>query len=520
MNAHRMMPTLGTAAGGLLAAGAIVGAGLLVVPSVVPSPRNVQVRAIQLVDTADSPLGDGTALVFGPSGVPIPPPQYVDAADKLYLEPLGFTGIAQPEFEPNGAYPLTGVKSLGIDTSLTQDQQIMVSDIEGQIAGGGVSAENPVVVFGYSQSSDAASLIMSQLAQQGVPGDDAHFVLVGDPQNPNGGFFNTFDFPAGNTGAFTPFDASFYPPTPSDLYPTDIYSIEYDGFADFPHYPGNLLSDLNADLGVFLAHFAYLDLTPAQIGSAMLLPGSEALTGEGLTDYYMIPNDNLPLLEPLLLIPWIGQPLYDLLEPDARILVNLGYGSITEGWNQGPANVPTTFGLFPDVDQTQLADALSNGWQQGVADAIHDLQNPISYQDQIAPFLPFVNAVSTIGLAPENPSFTQFLDGFLKLVGFPVSDVTLGSPPTDIINDISGTVSNEYSSTLTFVDSINALLTSLPAYDAAIFTDQLDAGNFLGALLDPIAADTALVPYDLILGVAQPLFATIGTAVNLAELFS
>ena len=83
-----------------------------------------------LADTADSPLGDGTALVFGPSGVPIPPPQYVDAAEQLYLQPLGFTGTAQSEFEPNGAYPLTGVKSLGIDTSLGQDQQIMVSDIE------------------------------------------------------------------------------------------------------------------------------------------------------------------------------------------------------------------------------------------------------------------------------------------------------------------------------------------------------------------------------------------------------
>jgi hypothetical protein len=56
--------------------------------------------AAALADTADSPLGDGTALLFGPSGVPIPPPQYVDAADTLYLQPLGFTGTAQSEFEP------------------------------------------------------------------------------------------------------------------------------------------------------------------------------------------------------------------------------------------------------------------------------------------------------------------------------------------------------------------------------------------------------------------------------------
>ncbi len=53
----------------------------------------------------------------------------------------------------------------------------------------------------------------------------------------------------------------------------------------------------------------------------------------------MMPSANLPILDPLRLIPIAGQPLYDLLQPDTRILVNLGYGSITDGWNQGPANV-------------------------------------------------------------------------------------------------------------------------------------------------------------------------------------
>jgi hypothetical protein len=501
---------------------AITGAGLIAVASVSPSVPNVQVHAVQLadVDTADSPLGDGTALVFGPSGIPIPPPQYVDAADTLYLQPLGFTGTAQPAFLPNELYPITGPKSLEAVTSVGQDQQIMISDIENQIAAGGVSPENPVVVFGYSQSSTAASLIMPQLQAAGVPSDDVHFVLVGDTQIPNGGFQSTFDFPAGNTSAFTAFGFPFLPPTPSDLYPTDIYSIEYDGFADFPHYTTNLLSDLNAMVGFFFAHFLYLDLTPDQINNAILLPGSEALTGQGLTDYYMIPNDNLPLLEPLLLIPQIGQPLYDLLEPDTRILVNLGYGSITEGWNQGPANVPTTFGLFPDINQTQLSDALSNGWQQGLTDALHDLQHPVSYQDQVAPLLPFADSIYTTGFAPENPSFTDIIDGFLKFAGFPLSDVTLSSSPTDIINDISATLSYDYSSLLPLADSINVLLTSLPAYDANIVTDQLDAGNLLGAILDPISANTALVPYDVLLGVATPLFAALGTAVNLAELFS
>jgi hypothetical protein len=501
---------------------AITGAGLIGAASVPPSVPNVQVRDIRLVDvdTAGSPLGDGTALVFGPNGVPEPPLQYVDAADTLYLQPLGFTGTAQSAFEPNELYPVTGPTSLGLGTSLGQDQPIMVADIESQIAGGGVSPENPVVVFGCDQSADAASLIMQQLQAAGVPSDDVHFVLAGDPQNPNGGGYNTFDFPAGNTSAYTALDVPFQPATPSDLYPTDIYTVEYDGFADFPHYTTNLLSDLNALVGLFLAGVQVLDPTPDQLNNAILLPGSEALTGEGLTDYYMIPNDNLPILEPLLLIPGIGQPLYDLLEPDTQILVNLGYGSITDGWNQGPANEPTTFGLYPDINQTQLDDALSNGWQQGVTDALNDLQHPVSYQDQVAPLLPFGNALSTWGFAPENPSFTDVIDGFLKFSGFPVSDVTLSSSPTDISNDINSTLSYDYASLRPLEDSISALLTSLPAYDANIATDQLDAGNLLNAVLDPISANTALVPNDLLLGTESALVAALGTAINLAELFS
>jgi PE-PPE domain len=475
--------------------------------------------AVALADTADSPLGDGTALVFGGTGVPTPPEQYVDAADTLYLQHLGFTGTAESSYTPEGSSALNPY-TLGYGTSLGQDQQIMISDIENQIAGGGVGPENPVVVFGYSQSSEASSLLMQQLQADGVPSDDVHFVMVGDPVNPNGGFMNTFDFPAGNTSAFSALDVPFEPATPSDLYPTDIYTLEYDGFADFPHYTTNLLSDVNAMLGFFLAHFEYLDLAPNQIDNAILLPGSEALTGAGLTDYYIIPNSTLPILEPLLLIPGIGQPLYDLLEPDTQILVNLGYGSITEGWNQGPANEPTTFGLSPDINQTELDGALSNGWQQGVTDALHDLQSPVSYQDQVAPLQPFAEAMYTAFSAPENPPFTDVVDTLLNGVGFPVSDVTLSSSPADIMNDITNTLSYDYSSLQPLEQAIDAALTGLPAYDANIATDQIEAGNFLDSILDPSSANTALIPYDLLVGAEVPLFAALGTFVNLADLFS
>jgi hypothetical protein len=98
--------------------------------------------------------------------------------------------------------------------------------------------------------------------------------------------------------------------------------------------------------------------------------------------------------------------------------------------------------------------------------------------------------------------------------------VTLSSSPTDIINDISSTLSYDYSSLLPLADAINASLTSLPAYDADIFASQLEAGNLLDAIADPLSANTALVPFDLLLGAGIPLFAAVGTVANLAELFS
>lgn len=504
-----------------IAAMAISVAGLITVTPAAPPSSGAQVHEIRLTSGDSEPLGGGTALVYtGSLGPVIPAPQYVDAVNTLYLEPNGFTGTLQASVLPNQLYPITGVNSLGFGASLNYGQPIMVSDIQDQIAAGGVTPENPLVVFCYSQSTAVASLVMPQLRDAGISSDLVHFVFLGDTNNPNGGLLSTFDFPAGNSLAFAAADFPFSPATPSDLYPTDIYSLEYDASADFPHYPLNLLSVLNALIGNFTQHFIYANLTPEQIDSAILLPGSAALSGEGLTDYYMIPSENLPLLMPLLLLPGIGKPLYDLLEPVTRIMVNLGYGSIDEGWNQGPANVPTTFGLFPDIDQAQLSAALSNGWQQGLTDAWHAISNPISYEEQVAPWLPFADSFYTHGFAPENPTFDDVMEGMLTVAGFPVSDVTLSSPLADIINMISSTLAYDYSALLPAADAVNALFTSLPAYAANIFADQLQAGDLLDAVGLPLAAFAGLVPFDLLLGAPPLLFAAIGTFDNFMELFS
>ncbi|MGH3564220.1 MAG: PE-PPE domain-containing protein [Mycobacterium sp.] len=461
---------------------ALAGANIIAVTPVLPPALGTQVRAVRLTgDTADSPLGAGTAFVIGGSGTPVPSQSYVDAADTLYLAPRGFTGDAQSFFTPEGLYPLTGVKTLPFDTSEAQGQQMLETAILNQIAGGHVDAENPVVVWGWSQSSVISSLLMPQLQAQGVPSDDVHFVLVGNESAPNGGVLERFNIPIDGQHPTVPsLGITFSGAMPSDLYPTDNYTIEYDGFADFPQYTDNLISDLNGILGIVFAHSQYQNLTAEQLtpvadgGQAIQLPTSAADT---LANYYMIPNPELPLLQPLQSIPLIGQPLYDLLEPDMRILVNLGYGSITDGWSQGDADVPTLFeaGSPTGISSAALSTALSNGLQEGIHDAIKQLQNPDNYHLTSGGSGPDVDPTTTI------PSFT------------------------DIVNDFSGDLSKLYATLLPDADTANALLTTLPSVLVAFISQQAADGNLLGGIDQAIAAATALIPFALAYGVVGPL---------------
>ncbi len=471
---------------------------------------------------------------MGTSGNPAPPQAYLDAIDQLYLAPRGFTGTTHLLITPESLYPFTGVKSLPFDTSEDQDAQILYNSIMGQIAGGHVDAANPVVVFGWSQSADITGTVMRELAAHDVPSDDVHFVRVGDANNVDGGILNRFSVD-GLQPTVPSLGIPFGGATPDDLFPTDIYSTEYAAPADFPQYPIDFLSDLNAGLGVIFCHIQYPALAPEQIADAIQLP----TVGDTLTNYYMIPQD-LPLLDIFRFIPVIGNPLADLLQPDLSVLVNLGYGSVTDGYSQGPANVFTPLGFLPPLNALEQApQALANGVQQGITAAIHDLEDPANYQ--IIPSIldnPLSNQLIDVGHVlgyTDATNLSQLLDfpslkdaipnlldvtqkALAGFAHFPSSDATLLSSPTDLLNDITGTASYDYSSVLPIADAATALLTSLPAYDASLFVDQLQAGNLLDAIGDPIAADLALIPTAIVFGLANPVEAAVGTLANIVGL--
>ena len=438
-----------------------------------------------------SPITDphfNSAIVIGGSGNPIPSQTFVDGVLKWATQG-GFTWPAanvQALFTPENLYPLTGVKSLTLAASVNEGVQILDSAIKQQIATNG-----SVLVQGYSQSAIISSLEMRNLLNPALnptppTGPQLGFNLLGDPMNPNGGLLARF--PGLNLASI---GLNFYGATPANTpWTTNIYSLEYDGFADFPRYPINIVSDLNAVAGIVFVHPDYPHLDPSTLppGDIVKLGVSADYTGTlANTTYWMVHTENLPLLDPLRLIPGVGNPLADLLQPDMKVIVNLGYGDPNYGYSTTPANVPTPFGLFPNVGPGVVAGALATGTQQGFGAFANDIMAEGS------------------GLSLANLSHS------LQAISLP-SHVTMVSPPsiggfiqslqtanTNAANAISSALSDGYSVLLPTADTANAALISIPSYDANLFLNGItqaaggDPVGLINAVGDPIAATTGLL---------------------------
>ena len=171
-------------------------------------------------------LGDGVALILGPGGTPTVPDAYMSSVDQLYLEPLGFTGQT---VAVTHAYADLFDSRIGLETTA------LVDAVNAQMATGDVSPDDPLVIVGYSESAAAATIAMQQLNAEGIPTDDLHFVLLGDPTSDFGGFLNAF-LPSLPDWLQQPVEQLLASPglgltglfgetTPDNLYPTTVYAL-------------------------------------------------------------------------------------------------------------------------------------------------------------------------------------------------------------------------------------------------------------------------------------------------------
>jgi hypothetical protein len=354
--------------------------------------------AVASADNEDIALimgGTGPCCVTSLTPPALPGPPYTTIeADQLFIAPHfpGYTAEGLPT--PEQFAPFTGLTSEPLSTSVAQGVSDLKSAVAEQLDQG-----NHVVVFGYSQSATVATVYEDYLAT--LPPDarpspsELSFVLIGDPDNPDGGLLERI------AGVYVPaLGTEGYGATPDDLYPSVIYTLQYDGFADFPQYPLDIPADLNADLGITLVHPTYPDLTPEQVASGVVEPVTPADTD---TTYILIPTQNLPLLDPLQGI--LPAPLADLIEPPLRDIINLGYDPTA------PANVPAPATLFPlDNPITVVVDFLRS-IGQGVNDAL------------AAEGLPSLPSLPTV------PIVSNLVNSLTATSTFTLPNVTLPLPP-------------------------------------------------------------------------------------------
>ncbi len=306
---------------------------------------------------------DPTTLVVIGTGYTTLPPALLAKIGRVY-----FPGAPSPYllYTPEEFWPFTPrLGSLTLDQSAYLGTQTLNDAILTQLGLG-----HTVNVWGTSQGSLVLTDEIRWLMANGSPGtSQVKFVLTGNPGNPNGGVFERFE------GLHIPIlGVTFNGATPPNSpYQTAIYTNQYDGVADFPRYPLNLISDANAVAGFLYGPHDYVDYSH-ETEVAQQLPTSPGYTGN--TTYYMVLTPNLPLLEPLQkgIPPYVAPPpppygkaLTDLLQPDLRVLVDMGYGSGEY------ANIPTHASLLEFPNWPVVGNDLVLGTIQGSEAALVDV---------------------------------------------------------------------------------------------------------------------------------------------------
>lgn len=329
---------------------------------------------------ADEALPDKTALVLCGTTCPTADAAILKATMDQFITPThpGQTIMAVPVTAPQESWPITGLLRLielavgdphlgapggaawpdqpwwklsGL-VGLTLDQSIKagVADLEAAMTAHG---NDHLVINGYSQGAAIANVEKARLAEQypvGTNAPDIDFVLGGDVNLPNGGLFARFP------SLYIPvLDWYFNGPEPTNTqFHTDVIGRQYDGFADFPLYPLNVVADLNAVLGA-----AYVHTWPFAVSLPEDPTTSPAYQGTyGDTSYYFFETENLPLFGPLRSLG-VPERLIDVVEPFFRVIVEAGYDRTIKPWEPTPAR------LIPAIDpgkfSADLADAVADG---------------------------------------------------------------------------------------------------------------------------------------------------------------
>lgn len=221
------------------------------------------------------------------------------------------------------------------------------------------SGEDRVLIAGQSQGAVVAS---QYKVAHPIPAQATTYLLISNPGRPNGGFLERFN------GLRIPIlDVTMTGATPNVGGITYDVGRQYDGWSDFPKYPLNVLSTINAIAGIVYLHGVQNQV--AQVDFAVLNdPSKTDIVVDGDTTYYTVATDRLPMLK--IFEGFVPSPILTALDAPLRVIVEWGYDRAS---NPGtPAGLTLLRVADPVQDAANLTQAIRVGLDNGIAEASND----------------------------------------------------------------------------------------------------------------------------------------------------
>lgn len=215
--------------------------------------------------------------------------------------------------------PVSGPFALTSDESVGMGQRNLHSAIMGELEKGG-----PVAVAGLSMGTLVIDRELAYLAtaEDAPPPQDITFYVFGDPAR---GFGHMY-----MSGMTIPIIGQTFAPVPESQYDVVVVIEQWDGWANPPDRPWNLLAVLNAVMGAVYTVNGSNDHSRTSVDSMSEAVEVSRTTNArgGTTTTYMVPREELPLTRPLLQIgvpAWVVGEINRMLMP----LIATGYSSMT-----------------------------------------------------------------------------------------------------------------------------------------------------------------------------------------------
>ena len=399
-------------------------------------------------DDPDDPLA---ALMMGGTTMPTPSEFWQDTIITDYIDPAtggNYTPVLVPTPES------------GASTSLP----VGLADLQAAMAQ--QPANQPYLIEGYSQSAQIAIDEKVDLMQSGSPPPDVTFLLLGSGNRPDGGFLERFSglVIPGATG----FDFNGAEPTDAGI-PTIDIANQYDGNADFPEYPINVVADLNALFGFIYQHAGYGD-GPLPEEVPAIWPPSEPLSGpfaseyvlgstetveqvDGDTTFYFIPTTDMPLLDPLRSLG-VPESVLNIFQPALQVIVEAGYDRSI------PFGDPTPAELIPSIDPATFTLEFANAVVQGADNAFElfgaQLPGATELENQLATAETW--SEQEIG-APYDQLVTELNTAFNPFTAFTELEGPIGQDIQNL-SELSGIQQDLLDPVLGLVGSLGGLVTS------------------------------------------------------------